>query len=72
MIQWSKVESARYNVYARTSKDKSYKKLNRHPLYSNKKEFKRPQSKRTIYIVVTSVIDGTESAFSKEAKLDVK
>jgi hypothetical protein len=72
MIQWSKVESARYNVYARTSQEKSYKKLNRHPLYSTTKEFKQPQGKKTIYVVVTSVIDGAESAFSKEAKLDVK
>jgi len=71
LIRWRKVHAARYNVYARAAKQKAWKKLNRHPLYANRMEFKKPLHQDTIYIVVTSVINNAESAFSEEAKLDV-
>ena len=71
VVKWDKVYGARYNVYARVSKKDKWKKLNRHPLYAASMEFKKPQHSTVIHIVVTSVVNGKESAHSKEATLEI-
>jgi len=72
VVKWDKVLGLRYNVYARTSKANKWKKLNRHPLYANTMEFKKPKSKGNFYIVVRSVSATGESEYSKEVKVNVK
>ncbi len=71
-VKWQKVAGSRYNVYARSSKEKPWKKLNRHPLYANQMEFKKPAHKCSISIVVSSVMGDAESAFSKEVIINVQ
>ena len=72
IVKWDKVYGARYNVYARVSKKSKWKKLNRHPLYSASMEFKKPKHSAVIHIVVTSVVNGKESAHSKEASIEIR
>jgi hypothetical protein len=72
VVKWDKVLGLRYNVYARTSKANKWKKLNRHPLYANTMEFKKPRSKGKYFIVVRSVSATGESEYSKEVKVNVK
>jgi len=71
-IHWGRVYRAAYNVYAKTSTDGTWKKLNKGLLEENLLEFKKPERSTTIYVCVTSVINNVESAFSKEVKIDVK
>lgn len=71
IVKWEKVYGARYNVYARTSLKNKWKKLNRHPLYANSMEFKKPKYKGAFYIVISSIINGKESPHSKEANIEV-
>ncbi len=70
-LKWPKVYGSRYNVYARTNKKESWKKLNNTPLYSNQLKFNKPKHKGSYFIVVTSVIDGEESDYSNEVEIDV-
>jgi len=72
VVKWSKVFGARYNVYVRASKDQSWIKMNKSPLYSNQSKFKMPKKAGKYYIVITSIINNVESSYSKEAVLDVK
>ena len=72
IIKWDKVFGARYNLYARVSEKQKWKKLNRHPLYASSMEFKKPNHSRVIHIVVTSVVNGKESAHSKEATIEIR
>ena len=72
IVKWDKVYGARYNVYARISKKKKWKKLNRHPLYAASMEFKKPKRSSVIYIVVTSVVNGNESSHSKEVSIEIR
>ncbi len=72
LIIWRPVRGAQYNVYARTDAKSGWKRLNRHPLYANQMQFKKPRHKAVIHIVVTSVSGGRESDYSKEAVIDVK
>ena len=72
VVKWDKVIGLRYNVYARTSVKQQWKKLNRHPLYSNSMEFKKPKNTGNFHIVVRSVSTTGESEYSKEVKVHVK
>lgn len=72
-IHWGRIYGAAYNVYAKTSKGGTWKKLNTSLVENNFLEFKKPTgSTEAIYVCVTSVINSVESAFSKEVKIDVK
>jgi len=72
-LHWGRVYGAVYNVYAKTSKEGTWQKLNKSLLKENSLEFKKPTgSTKIIYVCVTSVINSVESAFSKEVKIDVK
>ena len=72
-LHWSRVYGANYNVYAKTSKDGTWRKLNSHLLDENFLEFKKPTgNNKTIFVCVTSVLNSIESAFSKEVSIDVK
>jgi len=72
VVKWEKVYGARNNVYARTSSKNKWKKLNRHPLYANSIEFKKPKNKGNFYIVVKSISATTESEYSREVRVNVK
>lgn len=72
IVKWDKVYGARYNVYARVSGKQKWKKLNRHPLYAAGMEFKKPKHSAVIHLVVTSVVNGKESAHSKEATIEIR
>jgi len=72
LIMWHPIRGSQYNVYARTDNQSAWKRLNRHPLYANQMQFKKPRHKATIHIVVTSVSNGRESDYSKEAVINVK
>jgi hypothetical protein len=72
IISWGYVKGATYNVYARHSSKKEWKKLNKTPLKFNTLKFKKPTAKGQIYFRVTSVMNNKESIYSKEANLNVK
>jgi len=72
-VHWGRVYGAVYNVYAKTSINGTWKKINKSLVRNNSLEFKKPNgTTKTIYVCVTSVINSVESAFSKEVKIDVK
>jgi hypothetical protein len=72
IIKWTPVPGAQYNVYARTSKDDPWVKINSAPLYYHQLAYKKPQHVKTIYIAVSCIAEQTESAFSKEAVIHVE
>jgi hypothetical protein len=72
IVTWGYVKGATYNVYARHSSQKEWKKLNKTPLGSNKLKFKKPTAKGQVYFRVTSIMNNKESIYSKEANLNVK
>ncbi|MGD9899906.1 MAG: PorV/PorQ family protein [Calditrichaceae bacterium] len=72
VIKWSVVPGARYNVYARKGKTEKWIRLNKNPLNESKIDIKKPEILKTYYITVTSVYDNFESAYSKEAEINVK
>lgn len=71
-IRWQSISGMQYNVYARTEDSKMFKKINRHPLYANQTQFKKPAQTKKLFIVVTSILGDKESAFSKELKINVR
>jgi hypothetical protein len=71
-ISWTRVPGARYNVYAKHSSQQSWTKLNKTELYNNKMNFKKPIILGQYVFKITSVYQGKESTFSKEAKIDIK
>lgn len=72
IISWKEQQGALYNVYARYSDNKTWKKITKTPISKNLKILKKPMVKGKYFFCVTLIIDKFESAFSKEAVIDVK
>lgn len=72
VIQWSKVENAHYNVYARYSGKSGWKKITKTPLTQNGIDYKIPIVPGRYYFRVTALVNHVESHFSEEAYIDVK
>jgi len=71
-IRWQSVPGVQYNVYARADKKAKFIKVNRHALYANQTQFKKPGTAKKLYVVVTSLRGDKESAYSKELKINVR
>lgn len=72
VVKWAEVPSAVYNVYAKSAKTDSWKKLTEQPLRQTEMDFKRPTVPTKYYITVTSVINNIESAFENELEIEIK
>ena len=72
VIQWSKVENAHYNVYARYSEKSEWKKITPTPVKQNSVDYKIPIIPGRYYFRVTALVNGRESNFSDEAYIDVQ
>lgn len=71
-IRWQSIPGVQYNVYARADGTKKYIKVNRHALYANQTQFKKPGTAKKLFVVVTSLRGDKESAYSKELKINVR
>jgi hypothetical protein len=72
LLSWYSVAGAQYNVYARYAEGGGWKKLNENPLIATAMSFKKPIITGEYHFRVSSIIDGKESTFSEEVKIDVK
>lgn len=71
-LEWEKVPSARYNVYARQKGQKELKKITPHQLYANTYKFKGLKNISKLIVAVTALRGTEESAFSKEVTIEKK
>ena len=71
-ISWESVPGVQFNLYARQENETSWKKINRHLLYSNFHRFKRMKLIKKLIVSVKSVTNSKESAFSKEVTIELK
>jgi hypothetical protein len=71
-LNWETVPGVQYNLYVKVFGGKTWKKVNKHPLYSNRYRIKRTRLVKTIEFAVKSLKDSKESAFSKEVTIELK
>ena len=71
-INWNSINGVLYNIYARVQSKNKWVILNKKPVTDNSISFKKPRTKTKFYFKVTTILNGHESPFSKEAVLNVK
>ena len=72
LLFWDKVEGAKYNVYARYGENGDWSKITDYPSSSRVLKINKRPEEGMYSFKITSVKDGRESTFSKEAKINVK
>ena len=71
-ITWLPIYKASYNVYAKLSKESSWKKINSGLIKGTNYSFKKPSGVENLLISVTALINGIESEFSREVEINVE
>ena len=71
-LEWSDVPGAAYNVYARKSSDSQWKKISPRLLWAHEFLIDKPRVPVAIDFVITSVLNGKESAFSRIVTVEIK
>jgi hypothetical protein len=72
VLSWDRIAGARYNVYAKYAEGGDWKKINDDPISGTELKFKKPIIKGEYIFRVSSFINGKESYYSKEVKINVK
>ena len=71
-LNWEAVPGVQYNLYVKQVGGKHWKKVNRHPLFSNTHRIQRMKRLKRFLLAVRSVQDGKESVLSKEVTIEIK
>lgn len=72
LLFWEKVEGAKYNVYAKYGENGDWTKITDHPSSSRVLKINKRPEEGMYSFKITSVKDGRESTFSKEASIYVE